>query len=97
MPQINGSENYDLRNASNVRVDGLTISMASAGGESIKRLNGCGNPNTSSSWSRTASSTGNPGAGGPAPCNKGVFISEFSDALGTGNFIYEFVELYNDK
>ena len=41
--------------------------------------------------------TGNPGTGAPAPCNKGVFISEFSDALGTGNYIYEFVELYNDK
>jgi len=97
MPQINGSENYDLRNASNTRVDGLTVSMASAGGESLKRLNGCGNPNSASSWSRTASSTGNPGAGGPAPCNKGVFLNEFSDALGTGNYIYEFVELYNDK
>ena len=22
---------------------------------------------------------------------------EFSDALGTGNYIYEFIELYNDK
>lgn len=97
MPQINGSENYDLRNASNTRVDGLTVSMASAGGESLKRLNGCGSPSSASSWSRTASSTGNPGAGGPAPCNKGVFINEFSDALGTGNYIYEFVELYNDK
>ncbi|HEV7240663.1 MAG TPA: Ig-like domain-containing protein [Thermoanaerobaculia bacterium] len=97
MPQINGSETYDLRDASNVRVDGLTVAMSSAGGESLKRLNGCGSPSSASSWSRTASSTGNPGAGGPAPCNKGVFINEFSDALGTGNFIYEFVELYNDK
>ena len=97
MPQINGSETYDLRNASNTRVDGLTVAMASAGGESLKRTNGCGNANKASSWSRTASSTGNPGAGAPAPCGKGAFISEFSDALGTGNFIYEFVEIANDK
>ncbi len=97
MPQINGSETYDLRNASNTRVDGISVAMASAGGESLKRLNGCGNANKASSWSRTASSTGNPGAGAPAPCGKGVFISEFSDALGTGNYVYEFVELYNDK
>jgi hypothetical protein len=97
MPQLNGSETYDLRNASNVRVDGLTIAMASAGGESIKRTNGCGTANSSTSWARAASSTGNPGSGAPAPCNKGVYISEFSDALGTGNYIYEFVELYNDK
>jgi hypothetical protein len=97
MPQINGSETYDLRNASSVRLDGLTIAMAAAGGESIKRTSGCGAANSSTSWTRTASSTGTPGTGAPAPCNKGVYLSEFSDALGTGNFIYEFVELYNDK
>jgi hypothetical protein len=96
MPQINGSETYTLKNGTTT-IDGITVAMASAGGESLKRLTGCGAAGTESSWSRTASSTGNPGSGGPAPCNKGAFISEFSDALGTGNFVYEFVELYNDK
>lgn len=97
MPQLNGGETYTLRNASSVTLDGPSIAQPTSGGESIKRLNGCGAPGTSTSWSRTASTTGNPGSGAPAPCNKGVYISEFSDALGTGNFIYEFVELYNDK
>ncbi|HYC61361.1 MAG TPA: Ig-like domain-containing protein [Thermoanaerobaculia bacterium] len=97
MPQINGSETYTLRNASATTIDGATVAMASAGGESLKRLNGCGAANLAGSWSRVASSTANPGSGAPVPCNKGAFISEFSDALGTGNFIYEFVELYNDK
>ena len=97
MPQINGSEKYDLRNASNSRVDGQTVAMAGSAGQSLKRTNACGAAGSSSSWSRTASSTGNPGSGAPAPCNKGVFISEFSDALGTGNYIYEFVELANDR
>lgn len=97
MPQINGSETYDLRNASNNRVDGLTIAMASSAGQSIRRVNGCGNANKNNSWTRAASSTANPGSGAPAPCNKGVFISEFSDALGTGNYIYEFVEIANDR
>src|SRR5687768_9543701 len=97
MPQINGSETYDLRNASNARVDGLTVAMASAAGESLRRINGCGSPSKAASWTRAASSTANPGSGAPAPCNKGVFISEFSDALGTGNFIYEFVEIANDR
>ncbi|MFP5247929.1 MAG: Ig-like domain-containing protein, partial [Thermoanaerobaculia bacterium] len=96
MPQINGSETYDLRNASNTRVDGLTVAMASAGGESLRRTNGCGSPSKAASWTRAASSTANPGSGAPAPCGKGVFLSEFSDALGTGNYIYEFVELAND-
>jgi len=27
----------------------------------------------------------------------GLFISEYSDAVGTGNYIYEFVELFNDN
>lgn len=97
MPQINGSETYNLRNASATSIDGITVAMASAGGESLKRTNGCGAASSSASWSRTASSTGNPGSGAPVPCNKGAFISEFSDALGTGNFIYEFIELANDK
>jgi hypothetical protein len=97
MPQINGSETYTLQNASSTTLDGPTVAMASAGGESLKRLNGCGAANLAASWSRVASSTGNPGTGAPAACNKGVYISEFADALGTGNFIYEFVELYNDK
>ena len=97
MPQINGSETYDLRNAANTRVDGLTVAMAAAGGESLRRINGCGGANKAGSWTRAASSTANPGSGAPAPCNKGVFVSEFSDALGTGNFIYEFVEIANDR
>lgn len=97
MPQINGDENYTLHNAAGTKVDGRTINMGSSAGESLKRLNGCGSSSKASSWSRSASSTGSPGSGAPAPCNKGVYISEFSDALGTGNFIYEFVELHSDK
>ena len=97
MPQINGDENYTLYNAAGSKLDGRTINMAASGGESIRRLNGCGSSSKSTSWTRGASSTGNPGSGAPAPCNKGVYLSEFSDALGTGNFIYEFVELHNDK
>jgi hypothetical protein len=97
MPQINGSETYTLQNASSTTLDGPSVAMSSAGGESLKRLNGCGAASLAGSWSRVASSTGNPGTGAPAACNKGVYISEFSDALGTGNFVYEFVELYNDK
>jgi hypothetical protein len=97
MPQLNGSETYTLQNAASTTLDGPSVAMASAGGESLKRLNGCGAANLAASWSRVASSTGNPGTGAPAACNKGVYISEFSDALGTGNFIYEFVEIFNDK
>lgn len=97
MPQINGSETYTLRNASATVIDGATVAMAAAGGESLRRTNACAAANLATSWTRAASSTGNPGTGAPAACGKGVYLSEFSDALGTGNFIYEFVELFNDN
>jgi beta-lactamase superfamily II metal-dependent hydrolase len=97
IPVINGSETYTLKNSAGTTIDGATIAMASGAGESIRRINGCGAANNAASWTRAASSTGNPGSGAPADCNKGVYISEFSDALGTGNFVYEFVELHNHK
>jgi len=40
---------------------------------------------------------GYPRAGAGTGCAKGVVINEFSDAEGTGNFIFEFVELHYDK
>ncbi|MFL6199951.1 MAG: hypothetical protein ACJ76J_12285 [Thermoanaerobaculia bacterium] len=97
MPVINGSETYDLYNASNTLVDGRTIAMGSSGGSSIKRKDPCLAANLSSSWTVAASSTGAPGSGAGAGCSKGVVINEFSDATGTGNFIYEFIELHYDK
>ncbi|MES1244152.1 MAG: hypothetical protein ABUT39_21285 [Acidobacteriota bacterium] len=97
LPQINGSETYDLYNASSTLVDGRTIAMGSSGGSSIQRKDPCLAANLSSSWNVLASSSGNPGSGAAAGCAKGVVINEFSDALGTGNFIYEFVELHYDK
>jgi beta-lactamase superfamily II metal-dependent hydrolase len=98
MPQINGSETYTLLNASLANVDGPTTAMASAGGNSHRRnTSGCTAPGSAGSWTIGVSTTGTPGTGGPGNCGKGAFISEFSDAVGTGNYIYEFVELYNDK
>ena len=39
-----------------------------------------------------------PGSGATGTgCGKGPVINEFSDALGTNNYVYEFVEIYNDK
>jgi hypothetical protein len=70
--------------------------MDSAGGYSFQRAT-CGAVGTLSSWSHVASTSGTPGTGGLGTCGKGVFINEFSDALGTGNYVYEFIELYNDK
>jgi len=97
MPVINGSETYDLFNAAGTKVDGTTIAMASAAGNSVQRKDPCLSAAASASWTVVASSSATPGAGAGAGCAKGVVINEFSDALGTGNFIYEFVELHNDQ
>ncbi len=97
MPQINGSETFTLYNAGGTKIDGATVAMASAGGESLRRTNGCGAANLASSWSRGTYTLATPGSGAPAACGKGVYISEFSDALGTGNYIYEFVEIHKDN
>ena len=48
MPQINGSESYTLYNAAGTKIDGATVAMASAGGESLQRTNGCGTANKAS-------------------------------------------------
>lgn len=96
MPQINGSETYTLKNASGVTIEGTTVAMDASGGSDFQRAT-CGAIGTLSSWTKLASASGSPGTGGLNGCNKGPFINEFSDALGTGNFVYEFIELFNDK
>ncbi|MEA2564343.1 MAG: hypothetical protein QOH06_5847 [Acidobacteriota bacterium] len=97
LPVINGDETYDLYNAASTKVDGRTIGMTAGGGSSVKRKDPCQAANLSASWTITASSTGTPGSGAGAGCSKGMVINEFSDALGTGSFIYEFIELHYDK
>ena len=96
MPQINGSETYTLKNSSGVTIEGTTVAMDASGGSDFQRAT-CGAIGTLSSWTKLASASGSPGTGGLNGCNKGPFINEFSDALGTGNYVYEFIELFNDK
>jgi hypothetical protein len=96
-PQINGSENYTLKNGSGTIIDGPTISTSSSANQSLRRNDPCLAAGTTSSWTIGATTTGNPGSGAGAGCVKGMVINEFADAAGTGNFIYEFIELHNDK
>ncbi len=96
-PQINGSENYTLYNASGTKVDGATVSMSSSAAQSLQRKDPCNSAGTSTSWTIGASTAGTPGRGAGTGCAGGVKINEFSDATGTGNHIYEFVELHADN
>lgn len=96
-PQINGSENYTLKNASGTVIDGPTISTSSSANQDLRRIDPCTGAGITSNWNVGVTTLANPGSGAGAGCAKGVVINEFSDAAGTGNFIYEFVELHNDK
>ena len=97
LPVINGDENYTLYNASGSKVDGRTTSMSSSAGQSLQRKDPCNQPAKANSWNVLPDTSATPGSGAGAGCSKGVVINEFSDASGTGNFVYEFVELHYDK
>ena len=96
MPQINGSETYTLKNGSGTTIDGATYPMDSGALKSLQRAN-CGAVGSAGTWTNVSASSATPGTGGLTGCGKGVFINEFADAIGTGNYIYEFVELFNDN
>jgi hypothetical protein len=96
-PQINGSENYTLKNGSGTVIDGPTISTSASANQDLRRIDPCTGAGITSNWTVGVTTLANPGSGAGAGCAKGVVINEFSDAAGANNFIYEFVELHNDK
>jgi hypothetical protein len=97
MPIINGDENFTLYNAAGSRVDGRTTSMPPSAGRSLQRRDPCLNASKASNWDSVADSLATPGRGAGVGCGRGAVINEFSDASGTGNFVYEFVELHYDR
>jgi hypothetical protein len=94
---INGDELFTLRDPDDIMVDGPTIAMAESGGESVQRNNPGDPPGDETSWTRFDWDNASPGSGAGSSSNAGIVINEFSDALGSGNYIYEFVELFNDE
>lgn len=97
MPVINGSEDYKLANASGTTIDGITIAMGASAGTTVQRKDPCLAANLSTSWTTATASSTTPGSGAGAGCSKGVVINELADALGTGSFVYEFIELHYDN
>lgn len=95
-PQINGSESFTLYSASGSKVDGKTVSMASTAARSYQRKDPCLAAGKTASWTIGSDANGTPGRGAGAGCGAGVKINEFSDASGTGSYVYEFVELHSD-
>ena len=92
VPQINGDEYFELKDDTSAVVDGPTYALSASGGESYQRIGP--DETAAGGWSVVGDSAATPGTvtytGGVMP----IFISEISDATGTGAYVYEFVELY---
>ncbi|MBI5495521.1 MAG: hypothetical protein HY904_10895 [Deltaproteobacteria bacterium] len=91
VPIINGGEKYSLYDAQNHRKDGPT--MEGSTGKSFRRIHP-GSPGSTSSWTVDNTDTATPGATELATTDTGVFITEWADASGGGNYVYEFIELF---
>jgi len=97
---INGSETFELRDAAGVTVDGPSVAMPAAAGAVLRRVPGMPAQSAAAWVTASASNVGNatPGSGQTAFSSPiGVYVSEFADAVGTGNFVYEFVEICFDR
>ena len=91
-PVINGGETFTLVDADGDTVDGPTVSMDSY--HTYRRTSRTLPANDPNAWLVLPDSDANPGTidlpdSGPG----GLFITEFSDASGSGNYVYEFVEI----
>ena len=89
-PSINGDETYALTDPLGVTVDGPTIPMTS--GDNYQRLVE-GAAGDLASWAVADSVPGNATPGASTLVPAGTLITEFSDATGTGNYVYEFIEV----
>ncbi|HEX5058294.1 MAG TPA: di-heme oxidoredictase family protein [Kofleriaceae bacterium] len=95
-PQINGSETFSLLNAQGTLVEGPMAQLPSAASQIFQRVSGAAPAGTASSWTVRPASPQNatPGSGQASTGNGRVYLSELADAAGTGNFKFEFVELF---
>jgi len=92
VPIVNGGEKWALTNPSgSVVVDGVTITGSAA--KSYQRIEAA-SASYQSSWSTVADTNATPGSTDLPTRGVGLVISEWSDASGIGNYIYEFIEIY---
>jgi hypothetical protein len=100
-PVINGAETYEFFNGdpalpTTIVLDGPTASMTL--NMSMQRSSPPGPANLLASWDTvSATIAATPGSGQVDKLNiTAIYISEISDAPGTGTFHFEFVELFYD-
>lgn len=95
-PRINGDESFVLNDSGGGVVDGPTPLMLDH--ENLQRVDGTTPPGSFSSWTFNSDDDGltTPGKSPGTPLANAVYISEISDAPGTGTFVFEFVEIAAD-
>ncbi|MEZ4228458.1 MAG: amidohydrolase family protein [Polyangiaceae bacterium] len=96
---INGDETFSLLNDASSVIDGPSIAMPASASRNYQRVQPVGPANMASSWldQTDAITNATPGGGQTIPGTLvGVYISEIGDRSGSGNFNYEFVELFFD-
>ena len=86
---INGGETFSLHNDGGSTIDSSTEALS--GGNTVVR-----DATNLDSWTQSAYTNATPGSGVTGGNGAGFVITEYSDASGTGNYIYEFVEVYFD-
>ena len=94
-PSINGDETFELQDNNSNVLDGPTgLPMDSY--NTVQRLHSTYDPTLPESWSISSDIYATPGSGAFGDETAGLIINEYSDASGTGNWRYEFIELYYD-
>jgi len=91
VPVINGGERWRIYDPADQPADGFTVTGDA--GKSYQRTHS-GSAGSMSNWTVGSDSNATPGTTDLGPNDHGVFVSEWSDAYGTGNWVYEFVEIY---
>ncbi|HEY4222081.1 MAG TPA: hypothetical protein VGO62_12080, partial [Myxococcota bacterium] len=89
VPIINGGEKWALVDPDGHTVDGTTI--AGSEGKSYRRTNP-GSASSASHWDEADDTSAHPGQN-ELGAGTGLLISAWSDASGSGNFKFEFIEL----
>lgn len=93
-PRINGDESFFVADSDGNVIDGPTPIMFEH--ENFERIDGALPGTELSSWDIFTDTLPTPGFAAHDETADRLFISEFSDAPGTGSFVFEFVELAVD-
>jgi di-heme oxidoreductase (putative peroxidase) len=96
LPHVNGFETFRFGNGG-ATLDGPTFAVGSDGHQNLQRVDGHAAAGVAGSWQIRSDAKANatPGSGQQASGDDPrIYISEISDAAGSGNFGFEFVEIF---